>query len=50
MVTSVPLTSKSGFGAWGIPLGIHPLIVALGRSGAGPAWWTIAWSRAMCSA
>ena len=36
MVTSVPLTSKSGGGAWGIPTGIHPLLVALGAIGRRP--------------
>jgi pyruvate/2-oxoglutarate dehydrogenase complex dihydrolipoamide acyltransferase (E2) component len=35
-VTSVPLTSKSGGAAWGIPAGIHPLIVALGAIGRRP--------------
>ncbi len=33
MVTSVPWASKSGGGAWPIPVGIHPLIVALGAVG-----------------
>jgi pyruvate/2-oxoglutarate dehydrogenase complex dihydrolipoamide acyltransferase (E2) component len=33
MVTSVPLATKSGGGAWAIPVGIHPLIVALGAIG-----------------
>lgn len=36
MVTSMPLTSKSGGGAWGIPAGIHPLCVALGAIGRRP--------------
>jgi len=36
MLTSVPLTSRSGGGAWGIPAGIHPLIVALGAIGRRP--------------
>jgi hypothetical protein len=36
MVTSVLLTSKSGGGAWGIPAGPHPLIVALGAVGRRP--------------
>jgi pyruvate/2-oxoglutarate dehydrogenase complex dihydrolipoamide acyltransferase (E2) component len=30
MVTSVPLTSASGTRAWAVPVGIHPLSVALG--------------------
>ncbi len=30
MVTSVPLTTRSGTRAWAIPVGIHPLCVALG--------------------
>jgi pyruvate/2-oxoglutarate dehydrogenase complex dihydrolipoamide acyltransferase (E2) component len=38
MVTSVPLTSKSGGGAWAVPAGIHPLIVVLGAIGRRPAW------------
>jgi pyruvate/2-oxoglutarate dehydrogenase complex dihydrolipoamide acyltransferase (E2) component len=33
MVTSLPLTTKSGGAAWGIPSGIHPLLVALGAVG-----------------
>ena len=36
MVTSVPLTSKSGGAAWGIPAGLHPLIVAFGAIGRRP--------------
>lgn len=36
MVTSVPLTTKSGAGAWAIPAGVHPLIVALGAIGRRP--------------
>jgi pyruvate/2-oxoglutarate dehydrogenase complex dihydrolipoamide acyltransferase (E2) component len=36
MVTSVPLSSKSGGGAWGIPAGLHPLLVALGAVGRRP--------------
>lgn len=36
MVTSVPLTRKSGGGAWGIPVGLHPLLVALGAVGRRP--------------
>jgi hypothetical protein len=36
MVTSLPLTNKSGGGAWGIPAGIHPLVVALGAIGRRP--------------
>ena len=36
MVTSLPLTSKSGGGAWGIPVGFHPLAVALGAVGRRP--------------
>jgi pyruvate/2-oxoglutarate dehydrogenase complex dihydrolipoamide acyltransferase (E2) component len=36
MVTSVPLTSRSGGAAWGIPAGLHPLIVALGAIGRRP--------------
>ena len=50
MVTSVPLTSKSGGGAWGIPIGIHPLIVALGAIGRRPVWSATASSPARCSA
>ena len=30
MVTSVPLTTRSGTRAWAVPVGIHPLSVALG--------------------
>jgi pyruvate/2-oxoglutarate dehydrogenase complex dihydrolipoamide acyltransferase (E2) component len=30
MVTSVPVTSKSSHGGWAIPIGIHPLVVAIG--------------------
>jgi pyruvate/2-oxoglutarate dehydrogenase complex dihydrolipoamide acyltransferase (E2) component len=30
VVTSVPITSKSGGGGWGIPISVHPLAVALG--------------------
>ena len=37
MVTSVPLTSRSGGGAWAIPAGVHPLTVALGAVGRRPA-------------
>jgi pyruvate/2-oxoglutarate dehydrogenase complex dihydrolipoamide acyltransferase (E2) component len=36
VVTSVPLTSKSGGGGWGIPITIHPLAVALGAIGRRP--------------
>jgi pyruvate/2-oxoglutarate dehydrogenase complex dihydrolipoamide acyltransferase (E2) component len=36
MVTSVPLSTKSGGGAWGIPAGLHPLLVALGAVGRRP--------------
>ena len=36
MGSSVPLTSKSGGGAWAIPRGIHPLIVVLGAIGRRP--------------
>jgi pyruvate/2-oxoglutarate dehydrogenase complex dihydrolipoamide acyltransferase (E2) component len=37
MVTSVPLTSRSGGGAWAIPAGVHPLTVALGAVGRRPS-------------
>ena len=37
IVTSVPLTSKSGGGGWGIPITIHPLAVALGAIGRRPS-------------
>jgi len=30
MVTSVPVTSKASHGGWAIPIGIHPLVVAIG--------------------
>ena len=30
MVTSVPVTSKASHSGWAIPIGIHPLIVAIG--------------------
>ena len=30
MLTSVPVSSKGSHGGWAIPLGIHPLIVAVG--------------------
>jgi len=33
MVTSLPLSTRSGGAAWGIPAGIHPLVVALGAVG-----------------
>ena len=36
MVTSVPLASRSGGGAWAIPAGVHPLTVALGAVGRRP--------------
>lgn len=36
MVTSVPLSTKSGGAAWGIPVGLHPLTVALGAVGRRP--------------
>ena len=36
MVTSVPLTSRSGGGGWGIPIAIHPLVVAIGAVGRRP--------------
>lgn len=36
MVTSVPLTTKSGGAAWAIPIGVHPLLVALGAIGRRP--------------
>jgi hypothetical protein len=36
MVTSVPLTTRSGGAAWPIPPGIHPLNVALGAIGRRP--------------
>jgi pyruvate/2-oxoglutarate dehydrogenase complex dihydrolipoamide acyltransferase (E2) component len=36
VVTSVPLTSKSGGGGWGIPMAVHPLVVALGAVGRRP--------------
>ena len=37
MVTSVPLTTRSGGGAWAIPAGVHPLTVVLGAVGHRPA-------------
>jgi pyruvate/2-oxoglutarate dehydrogenase complex dihydrolipoamide acyltransferase (E2) component len=37
MVTSVPVTSRSGGGGWGIPIAIHPLVVAIGAIGRRPA-------------
>ncbi len=30
MVTSVPVSSKASHGGWAIPIGIHPLVVAVG--------------------
>ncbi|HMK92082.1 MAG TPA: 2-oxo acid dehydrogenase subunit E2 [Thermoleophilia bacterium] len=36
MVTSVPLTSRSGGGGWGIPIAVHPLVVAIGAVGRRP--------------
>ncbi len=36
VVTSVPLTSRSGGGGWGIPIAVHPLVVALGAVGRRP--------------
>ena len=36
MVTSVPLTSRSGGAGWAIPIAIHPLIIALGAVGRRP--------------
>ncbi len=36
MVTSVPLTTKSGGAAWAIPAGVHSLLVALGAIGRRP--------------
>lgn len=33
MVTSVPVASRSGGGGWGIPIAIHPLVVAIGAIG-----------------
>jgi pyruvate/2-oxoglutarate dehydrogenase complex dihydrolipoamide acyltransferase (E2) component len=30
MVTSVPVNSRSSHGGWAIPIGIHPLVVAIG--------------------
>lgn len=36
VVTSVPLTTKSGGGGWALPIGIHPLMVALGAIGRKP--------------
>ena len=37
IVTSVPVTSRSGGGGWGIPIAIHPLVVAIGAIGRRPA-------------
>jgi hypothetical protein len=37
VVTSMPLTSKSGGRGWGIPIAIHPLAVALGAIGRRPS-------------
>ena len=37
MVTSVPVTSRTGGGGWGIPIAIHPLVVAIGAIGRRPA-------------
>jgi pyruvate/2-oxoglutarate dehydrogenase complex dihydrolipoamide acyltransferase (E2) component len=37
MVTSVPLTSRSGGGVWAVTGGIHPLVVVLGAVGRRPA-------------
>jgi len=36
MVTSVPVTSRSGGGGWGIPIAIHSLVVAIGAIGRRP--------------
>ena len=36
MVTSVPVASRSGGGGWGIPIAIHPLVVAVGAIGRRP--------------
>ena len=36
MITSVPLTSRSGGGGWGIPIAVHPLVVAIGAVGRRP--------------
>jgi len=33
MVTSVPVASRSGGGGWGIPIAVHPLVVAIGAIG-----------------
>ena len=33
MVTSVPVASRSGGGGWGIPIALHPLVVAIGAIG-----------------
>jgi pyruvate/2-oxoglutarate dehydrogenase complex dihydrolipoamide acyltransferase (E2) component len=33
MVTSLPVTSRSGGAGWGIPIAIHPLVVAIGAVG-----------------
>lgn len=37
MVTSVSIATRSGSRAWAIPIGIHPLIVALGAVARAPA-------------
>lgn len=36
-VTSVPFSTRSGTRAWAVPVGIHPLIVALGAVARAPA-------------
>ena len=36
VVTSVPLVSRSGGGGWGIPIAVHPLVVAIGAIGRRP--------------
>jgi hypothetical protein len=38
VVTPVPLMTRSGSGGWGIPLAIHPLVVALGAVGRRPGF------------
>ena len=36
VVTSVPLVSRSGGGGWGVPIAVHPLVVAIGAIGRRP--------------
>jgi pyruvate/2-oxoglutarate dehydrogenase complex dihydrolipoamide acyltransferase (E2) component len=36
VVTSVPLASRSGGGGRGIPIAVHPLVVAIGAIGRRP--------------